>query len=225
MKLFVLILALFQTVVAYGKQIRIDIRVLESHNRAIIQGDSCNEVTQLMKEISVWKEARDPKDLNCKLSLSAHTISHLEPKSSTCEFDITDCLPNSIRELIEVRTSKFDGPQCFNTALIASGITPALRTIGYNLNSSESEINAMINSSLCQKVSFVDRKIGDIGLFKLKQGTFRPQSNHALVYIGHGLTFSKANITRNSVFDFKTISEEAEEQRFFKTNIEKKLRN
>lgn len=213
---------MLQAVGSFAKQMRIDIRDLENDKRAIIQGTTCDEVLILAQEIAEWKATQDSQSQSCHFSASLiRLVSQTQNQNSSCEYDITDCLPKSVRRLVQIGTAKFDGPQCFNTALVAAGLTPALRTMGYSLNPRESEINGIMNSPLCKKVNLDERKIGDIGILKLKQGSYPAQSNHALIYIGHGITFSKANITRNSKIDFKTIAEEAQVQRFLKSIVER----
>jgi hypothetical protein len=226
--LFISLLA--HAVIGLSKEMRIEVRDLNGRKHAIIQGDACDDVISLVKDIAQWKSLRDPKDPTCQVSLQH--ITQNQPKTSLCEYDITDCLPNSVRDLVQIGTSKFDGPQCFNTAMVAAGLTPGLRTTGYFSASSgpEYEIDEVLSSPLCHRVNHDDRKTGDIGVLVLKQyvderqfprmkhdgkGNYVPQSNHALIYIGHGVTFSKANSTRNSSMGFSTVSEEAKLQRFF----------
>lgn len=80
----------------------------------------------------------------------------------------------------------FDGPNCLNGALVATGILP------YHRYTSNSEMWVKLNSSMCKKVKNKARQRGDIGIL-LDLGPFATPNiiSHAFVYLDDLMSFEK----------------------------------
>lgn len=85
----------------------------------------------------------------------------------------------------------FDGPNCLNGALVATKILP------FNRYTSNSEMQAILHSDICQEVHRSERSKGDIGLiFDLGKKANPNIISHAFYYIDDSISFEKRGFAK-----------------------------
>lgn len=112
-----------------------------------------------------------------------------------CVLDITDCLPKKIAQL-QGLTSLDDGPNCWNTSLVLSGILPAIR------ETSPKAFENYMNSPFCQEVQGAQNLMpGDIGSIENQYKDARANPIHSYIYINDRLIFNKRGFDHHSGFE------------------------
>lgn len=110
-------------------------------------------------------------------------------KSADCLQGAPECLISHANKFNGVN-SKLDGPNCWNTTLVASGILSSRRYVN------DKEFIFYMNSPLCIKLNKSDKKItGDIGSIAFKSRFIRGAEgiDHAFVKLNGDQILSKKN--------------------------------
>lgn len=145
-----------------------------------LSSQSCDETQSIVKTLESWTKKK------CKV---------LEG----CKYDIRECVPEHIAGVVG-KYSGFDGPNCWNLALVMKGILPGLRF------STRDEMAFYMNSPLCRNLEpNEERKPGDIGAIRelVNKKTYE---FHGFIYISDKLAFSKNGETYESSFDLQTLN-------------------
>lgn len=147
-------------------------------DKIILQASTCSQVKEITESLIKWTENAQEKNI-CPPFSQVHEI-----KNGNCEFDITKCIPSQVAKYQGV-TPKFHGPNCWNSALVASGILPFLR------QTTEEEFVYYMNSPLCKKLKNGEQKRpGDIGAIR---GLYDGEKHemHGFIYISEKIAYSK----------------------------------
>lgn len=149
-----------------------------SDNRLILSGDTCDEVLEEATNFKLWKARLEGKDdLVVKGQIKIQ---------QGCKIDVTDDIPKFILQYHDTN-SIYNGPNCFNFALVVAGLLPGLKP------TSNEEFDVFINSPLCQRVHNKNLlRAGDIGVYSSKNSkTDATVFNHGFIYISDKLVLSK----------------------------------
>lgn len=162
-----------------------------SEGNVYATNSSCLQLGELARDLEMLTRSRN------------EPCSPLQPlqEDDLCRMNISRCLPRQIEALHEA-IPEVNGPNCFNAALVYSGILPALRMSHAN------EMGFYLRSPLCRKL---DRAAapspGDIGVVKhLGVGdTDCPRDGlgsggsgclkHAFVHISNDVIYTKHNFS------------------------------
>lgn len=173
--------------------------VIRDNSRVILQAKSCSEIQPEVNKLSIWSKSTDN-------SCEASTIS---VSGSPCKADVSKCIPkvlleNHYRDDYKAMKflgpgSDFSGPNCWNFALMLSGILPALRF------TPPEEMTYFMNSEFCQPVKNInDREPGDIGVIRANEDN---KEMHAFVYISDKLALTKNGPSRYSPYLLQSTEE------------------
>lgn len=155
---------------------------------------SCQGIEGELKQIRQWTESRKGR---C-IFPNPQEDSEI---SGLCRTSIEGCLPEEAIEYHNAYT-KYDGPNCWNLALVTAGVLPALRY------STSDEMSFFMNSPLCRELSQHEKKQpGDIGAFRTDQ---KKTEFHGFMWISDSLVYSKNGYTKSSPYavqSFKKMEE------------------
>ena len=165
-------------------------KTVDSH--VALVGSSCAELTQEWTALRIWKISAEqrispekavailPKDIQAKCVTN--------PGDGQVSLDVSDAIPDFLSPRMGTCAAA-DGPNCFNTALVSSGLVPVFR------HSTAQEINFWITSPLCRAVkSGEPRMPGDL-IYIHGKGT---GAIHAMTYISPTLVFSKNGMSKTA---------------------------
>lgn len=141
---------------------------------------SCAAAEAYASDIKIWMQSRGE---TCSYSkpVPQEMFSNME---NWCYTDVTECLPKSILSFYG-HQNQIKGPNCYNAALMMAGIVPGLRYV------SDGEIEATLNSPLCQSVKGAALP-GDIGIiFSKDLDTNKIEYSHAYLQVSERIAFSK----------------------------------
>lgn len=156
----------------------------------------CDQVLQEIKSIQ-------DSDFFDKRSI----INVLKSDSASCRIDLSYLLPEVVAELVAT-TSRYNGPNCWNTALRTS------RLINLSRFTSENEFSFWMKSPYCRQLKNEEQALaGDIVAMRI----FDPGENqtrneytakqsvelHAMVYLSPLLAFSKDTSKKDDFFEIK----------------------
>lgn len=145
-----------------------------------LSSESCAETQSIVKTLEDWTKKK------CKLV-------------EGCKYDIKECVPEHIAGVVG-KYSGFEGPNCYNLALVMKGILPGLRY------SDDKEMAFYLNSPLCRNLEpNEERKPGDVGAIR-ELVNKKATEFHAFVYISDKLAFSKNGMTYDSSYDLQTLN-------------------
>ncbi|MBC7690722.1 MAG: hypothetical protein H7222_03060 [Methylotenera sp.] len=150
-----------------------------------LQGPSCEALLPHLEAVLAWK-----KHLGEMLPA---TRPNCECQKKGCRMELSDSLPVMAKKVVG-KASVNSGPNCWNTALVGSGILPHLR------GTSGSELTYWLDSSpLCHKrVATEELQPGDILAIRSDQGRTEV---HAFIYASDRLTFSKHDSDAASYYE------------------------
>ena len=154
---------------------------IQTYGKVIeISNSSCSDTQSIVSTLEGWTNKK------CKLI-------------ENCKYDIRECIPEHIAGVVG-KYSGYEGPNCWNLALVMKGILPALRF------STRDEMAFYMNSPLCRNLEpNEERRPGDIGAIRelVNKKTFE---FHGFVYISDKLAFSKNGETYESSYDLQTLN-------------------
>jgi hypothetical protein len=159
-------------------------------NRLILS-DSCTELMQRMFEIKEWTLMIEKRE--CKYS---------EPKTSNegmCIVDATDCVPEYVKKYHGLSPADH-GPNCWNLALVMSGLLPVLR------ESSPEEWEFYLTSPLCRQLDPNEPpEMGDIGSIEARSHLDKGHV-HGFIYVSDTISYSKNGTTISAPYSLQPLS-------------------
>ena len=192
--LFVILLNLNNTSAApsYAEDL---IRITDG--RVWIENANCATFDGNLSALKTWTESTS----------ASCTIQNRTVKESLCSADIHDCLPEHVKKYQGVK-AEFNGPNCWNLALVMKGLLPHLR------KSSPEEMTFYMNSDLCHKLDVSEApQPGDIGAIRTKNcnPSESSQSNssceiHGFIYVSPDLVYSKNSEAKESPYALQSRS-------------------
>ena len=154
---------------------------IQSYGKVLeISDHNCSETQSIVKSLEAWTNKK------CKLI-------------EDCKYDIRECIPEHIAGVVG-KDSGFDGPNCWNLALVMKGILPGLRF------STKDEMAFYMNSPLCRNLEpNEERKPGDVVAIRelVNKKTFE---FHGFIYISDKLAFSKNGETYESSYELQPLN-------------------
>ncbi len=159
-----------------------------SKNRLILSGENCAEVESEARNFREWTQRIGQK--------ASDNLPISTKNDKQCSVDITEQVPDFVVKFHDTH-ALYDGPNCYNFALVVSSILPGFRNV------SDDEAAFFIQSPLCQPVE--TPQSGDIGIVKgISQNVPNGKMVHGFVYISENLVLSKANYLRLSPYAIQT---------------------
>jgi hypothetical protein len=144
-----------------------------------LSNQRCSDTQEIVKTLEDWTNKK------CKVI-------------EGCKYDIKECLPSHIAGVVG-KYSGYDGPNCWNLALVLKGILPGLRF------STPEEMAFYLNSPLCRNLGVNEqRKPGDVGAIRELVNN-KAHEFHGFVYISEKLAFSKNGETYESTYDLQSL--------------------
>jgi hypothetical protein len=142
----------------------------------------CSQIKSNIDSIKQWTLSRsapcseDPK-------ISADTANKY------CRADVSSCLPPEVISY-SAKEAFVNGPNCWNLAMVMSGVLPALRY------STAEEMAFFMNSPLCRQLKPGEKKRpGDIGAIRTDDKEF-----HGFMWVSDDIVFSKNGFDRNAPY-------------------------
>lgn len=149
-------------------------------NSIELSSEKCSETESIVQTLQEWTHK------SCKIV-------------EGCKYDIKNCLPEHIAGVVG-KYSGYEGPNCWNLALVMKGLLPGLRF------SSKEEMAFYLNSPLCRNLGVnEDRKPGDIGAIRELVNN-KAHEFHGFVYISDKFAFSKNGMTSESSYDLQSLN-------------------
>lgn len=155
---------------------------------------SCEKLSSLLVGLKKWSEKVD--------GLSSCSIQQEKKlQNRTCQIDISECIPKKLKEYLG-KTAENAGPNCFNAALVFSGVLPNLRY------TKSEEIDFYLKEPLCRKKEKSESpEAGDLGLISMAGEKQEFSSMHAFIYLTDKVAFEKSGQHANDPY---TLRERAE---------------
>ncbi|MBY0416250.1 MAG: hypothetical protein K2Q18_18900 [Bdellovibrionales bacterium] len=145
-----------------------------------LSSETCSETESIVKSLEDWTK------IKCK-------------KIEGCKYDIKSCLPAHIAGVVG-KYSGYEGPNCWNLALVMKGILPGLRF------STKEEMAFYLNSPLCRNLEEgEERRPGDVGAIRELVNN-KAYEFHGFIYISDKIAFAKNGETYESSYDLQTLN-------------------
>lgn len=159
-----------------------------SAGRLVLKGPNCDQVNKQVKALRAWtQKLKEPLSAEDKKP-SAHWFWR------ECTVDITDIVPKRVAQFHGVKPN-FDGPNCWNSALVLSRLAKEFRL------SWADEISFWMDSPLCRELRLNEKlEPGDIVMMRHVSG-----EHHACIYISPELVFSKNGSTKTTPFALQSL--------------------
>lgn len=176
--LFFLLVSLYSQVSLADLQMERDAK-----NRLFLSHESCDELIKNTKALDQWtKNSHEIK--SCPVNFQSPV-----QKNNRCSYDVTDCLPAHLIKYAGV-SPRYNGPNCWNLALVMKNILPALR------HTTSDEMAFYMSSPLCRQIKNGEPKIpGDVGAIRKTSGVDQGEY-HGFIYISDDIVYSKNGITK-----------------------------
>lgn len=166
-----------------------------SDDRIILTENSCSKLRENVRVLSAWAAKTGSKSL-CP-------IDNIPANSdlNTCSLDATECLPEQVAKYQGLK-SKNTGPNCWNLALVMSGVLPNLRY------STMQENTFYLQPPLCRRIgSEEQKKSGDVGAIRYTKAGLPGESKeiHGFIYISEDLAFSKDGFSADTPYSLTPL--------------------
>ena len=155
-----------------------DFNVSRIEARLLITDPSCEKLQRIAAALSQWALVRRDRHRCPSPRLQGNEI---------CALDISDCVPNQIFQLQGV-LPKFQGPNCWNSALMLAGVLPAARFV------TQEEMTFYMGSPLCRQLSeHESKRPGDIGAIRTNSQSFVEM--HGFAYLSEDIVFTRNGLS------------------------------
>ena len=146
------------------------VQAIRENNQIILHSTSCDVLNKEAKSLKLWsKNKTTKKSPQCKCL------------GGKCTINVTSIVPTLVAEK-QSYLPKHHGPNCFNGALVASGIMFNLRY------TPAAEMSFWMSSPLCKERKIKEeRQPGDVIVIRSK----KQNEIHGFVHISENLSFSK----------------------------------
>ncbi len=162
-----------------------EVGVKKESGKIFLTGKSCALLMKQANAIHRWKNP-SLKNLNPNICSC----------SENCSINVTQIVPQIVQEKQEV-CSLSDGPNCWNSSLVTSGILPNLRY------STGPEMKFWMESPLCRERSPNEEiEPGDVVAIRDSSG----DEVHGFIHITEELSFSKNGYSKNAKYSLQSPS-------------------
>ncbi|MEA9355097.1 hypothetical protein SHI21_02740 [Bacteriovorax sp. PP10] len=159
----------------------------DANNRLLLSHESCDELIKNTKVLDQWTKNSHEKK-SCPVNFQSPV-----QKNNRCSYDVTDCLPDHVIKYGGV-SPKYNGPNCWNLALVMKNILPALR------HTTNEEMAFYMSSPLCRQIKNGEPKIpGDVGAIRKTSGVDQGEY-HGFIYISDNLVYSKNGLAKENPY-------------------------
>lgn len=161
-----------------------DVKLSQDPNKVILEGKSCAELEIEIAAIKTWsiRIGEKPGDSSCQCS------------NKVCKIDITNIVPYLVKEK-QGSCPAFDGPNCWNGALVATKMLPNLRY------TSDTEMAFWMSSPLCKERAANEKALpGDIIAIREKNG----DEVHGFIHLTENLSFSKNGYRKGAPYSLQS---------------------
>lgn len=161
------------------------------------KSDDCTDLRHQLEAIARWKEKVDHTKANTLPRARIETRDN----GSRCVAEIQDILPQFLRRHYG-ETTRHDGPNCWNLALVMSELIPAFRY------ASEEEMSFWMASPLCRALK-PDESLEPGDIVAVRRGGNGDKFNelHAHIYVSDQLVFAKYGAANIFPFSFANSEE------------------
>lgn len=169
------------------------IRKVDGH--LIATDSSCRKVRELVTAVTSWSKK---SALFCPVQ--KQSVAQSMPER--CSADLSACVPSVVLALHD-EVPRASGPNCWNAALVASGVLPHIRF------TSPEEFRYFLNSPLCRALENGEAKQpGDVGAIRV----VAPQGGgmvewHGFIYLNDEFAFSKDGAKKSAKYAIQSLEE------------------
>ena len=154
-----------------------------------LTGENCDLLKRQQISMATWKKNLHEKSEKYSTECSCDSIR--------CYMNIDSVTPSFVKQYLSVDAGRW-GPNCWNTALVASKILPVLRY------SPPEEMNSWMASELCHAVPEDETpEPGDIVAIR----DFAQNEVHAFIFITEELFFTKNYLTTQAPYRLQSASD------------------
>lgn len=159
----------------------------DTNNRLFLSHESCDELIKNTKALDQWtKNSHEIK--SCPVNFQSPI-----QKNNRCIYDVTDCLPDHLIKYGGL-SPKYNGPNCWNLALVMKNILPALR------HTTGDEMAFYMSSPLCRQLKNNEPKIpGDVGAIRVMTPV-ATEEYHGFIYISDEISYSKNGLAKENPY-------------------------
>ncbi len=186
--MFALILSLFFSLLAYSQEL------IREKDKFILSAPSCPLLIKQMEALQTWKNQRENVSEDC-------STSSVERTANGCSAEVTSCLPQIVSEL-HGTTSEWDGPNCFNIAMVTSGF------MKHKIHEGGDTFQHYVNSPLCRTLEVDESPLpGDIGVVATQSDRFGLDFSHGFTWISPQMVFSKNGLATKHHYRVQSFEE------------------
>lgn len=172
--------------VAYANPLPIE----RDGSRIFLAAETCADGQATARELAQWAE---------NLGEKAKCQPVTEGLAAGCRVEISSCLPKTARDYLG-KQDLSPGANCWNAALTAKGILPALRHVEFD------EWNYFLQPPLCRQLAESEApRAGDLGAIRTK-GAVREEL-HGFLYASPQLAYNKDDGTAQSAYGLVPVEE------------------
>lgn len=170
------------------------LQITRQHNEIYLNDLPCEKLAPLLKGLSLWS-AKINGTKTCSEEAAKPTENQM------CQVEVSQCIPEKLKEYLG-KTADKGGPNCFNAALVFSGILSNLR------GSTADEIEFYMKEPLCRKKAKSESpEAGDLGLISRGAAHQKPFVSHAFIYLSDDFVFEKSSQFKTDPYTLKERSE------------------
>lgn len=170
------------------------LQIIRQKDKIYLTDQSCEKLFSLSEGIKKWSGKTDTQD-SCFIQEKPLL------QNQKCQIEISRCLPNKLKEYLG-KKSENAGPNCFNAALVFSGLLPNLRY------SKSEEIELYLKEPLCRKKEKAESpEAGDLGLISMAGKNQDLRSMHAFIYLNEEFVFEKSGQYTTDPYTIKESKE------------------
>ncbi len=161
-----------------------EVKVIKKNGEIHLQSSDCATLRNQAKALNQWD----------KHQVTAIQISPCHCEKGVCDLNVNSVVPHWIREK-QGTCSAFDGPNCWNSSLVSSGILPHLRY------TSPEEMSFWLSSPLCQERKENEPvQPGDIIAIR----TGKTEEVHGFINLTPELAFSKNGYAQGTLYQLQS---------------------
>lgn len=160
-----------------------DIEIHRVDGKIFAEANSCEKLVAQYSALSQMSKIKRRANCSCELG-------------SKCTVELGSVMPKIYKELLD-RNLKYEGPNCWNAALLGAGSTKSIRYMD------DSELKIILNSPICEKVS--ELRPGDIVTIKKRSSSGRVQELHGFTYLTSFGVFNKENGDASKPYTFANL--------------------
>lgn len=182
--LFYSALASAQYNLVSGKYFNSEVQLAKDSSKVMLEGNSCKQLEKEAAAIAAWTNRIGEIPEKFKCNCHKHR----------CAIDVTNIVPSLVKQT-QGSCASFDGPNCWNGALVVSKLTSNLRY------TSSKEMAFWMKSPLCKERATGEAPVpGDIIAIREKTG----EEVHGFIHLTENLSFSKNGYSKTRPYSLQS---------------------